>query len=111
MREICSIILPIYNEKDNIPIILNKLLNCQKKIKNFELKIIFVDDNSTDGSGELLKKINFKYKKKVSVIFRKKNRSLVDSFNEGIKFSKSKFLIWMDADLSHPPELIINFFS
>ena len=55
MSKNCSIILPIYNERNNIPLILHKIFNIQKKIKNFKIEIIFVDDSSTDGSSEILK--------------------------------------------------------
>lgn len=106
----CSIILPIFNEKKNIPILLKKIISIKKKIKNVYLDIIFVDDSSTDGSTEILKELEKKHKKIIKVIFRKKKRSLVQSFNEGIRIAKSKYIIWMDADLSHPPEMISKFF-
>ena len=53
----CSIILPIFNEKKNIPILLKKIISIKKKIKNVYLDIIFVDDSSTDGSTEILKEL------------------------------------------------------
>ena len=106
----CSIILPIFNEKKNIPILLKKIISIKKKIKNVYLDIIFVDDSSTDGSTEILKELEKKHKKIIKVIFRKKKRSLVESFNDGIRIAKSKYIIWMDADLSHPPEMISKFF-
>jgi len=111
MNNKCSIILPILNEKNNIPILLKKIIDVKKKIKNFDLDIIFVDDSSTDGSIRILKELERKHKKLIRVIFRQKKRSLVKSFNEGIRITKSKYIIWMDADLSHPPEMISKFFS
>ena len=111
MKDKCSIILPIFNEKKNIPILLKRIISVQKKIKNVNLEIIFVDDSSTDGSTKILKELKKKYKKIIKVIFRKKKRSLVKSFNEGIAIANCKYIIWMDADLSHPPEIIYKFFS
>ena len=111
MNHKCSFILPILNEKNNIPILLKKIIDVKKKIKNFDLDIIFVDDSSTDGSTLILKELERKHKKLIKVIFRQKKRNLVKSFNEGIRITKSKYIIWMDADLSHPPEMISEFFS
>ena len=51
-----SIIIPVYNEKKTIRIIINKIL----KIKNLKKQIIIVDDGSTDGTTEELKKISNK---------------------------------------------------
>ena len=76
MKDKCSIILPIFNEKKNIPILLKRIISVQKKIKNVNLEIIFVDDSSTDGSTKILKELKKKYKKIIKVIFRKKKKKL-----------------------------------
>ena len=76
----CSIILPIFNEKKNIPILLKKIISVKKKIKNVYLDIIFVDDSSTDGSTEILKELEKKHKKIIKVIFRKKKTKLSTIF-------------------------------
>ena len=49
-----SIVIPIYNERNNLYLLTKKLIS---NLKNFEYEIIFVDDNSTDGSIEILKKL------------------------------------------------------
>ena len=64
-----SIIIPTLNERKNIIPILNKL----KKLK-FVYEIIFIDDNSSDGTYEEIKKYTFK--KKISAYQRKKKRDL-----------------------------------
>ena len=100
MREICSIILPIYNEKDNIPIILNKLLNCQKKIikphlhKNFTRVI-----KKTNEVLIILKGI-------LKVNFYNENKKLFKS----LKVKKKQILILVDGghgfEVIKPVEMI-----
>ena len=102
MKISLSIIIPILNEENNIKILTNKIIQNLKKIK---YEIIFVDDNSTDGS----KKILFKLKKKYKFfrpIFRNKNRDLSQSCFDGIKKAKYENILIMDGDLQHNPKYI-----
>ena len=99
-----SIIIPIYKELNNI----EKLsLKIQKYLKNTTYEVIFVDDSSNDGSKELLKKINKKYKN-FNYIVRKKNRDLSQSCFEGIEKAKYDYIQIMDGDLQHNPKYIKN---
>ena len=102
MKISLSIIIPILNEENNIKILTNKIIQNLKKIK---YEIIYVDDNSTDGS----KKILFKLKKKYKFfrpIFRDKNRDLSQSCFDGIKKAKYENILIMDGDLQHNPKYI-----
>ena len=99
-----SIIIPVYKELNNI----EKLsLKIQKYLKNTTYEVIFVDDSSNDGSKELLKKINKKYKN-FNYIVRKKNRDLSQSCFEGIEKAKYDYIQIMDGDLQHNPKYITN---
>lgn len=99
-----SIIIPVYKELNNI----EKLsLKIQKYLKNTTYEVIFVDDSSNDGSKELLKKINKKYKN-FNYIVRKKNRDLSQSCFEGIEKAKYDYIQIMDGDLQHNPKYIKN---
>ena len=96
-----SLILPTYNEKNHIIKLINELANIIKKTsKDFE--IIIVDDNSIDGTAQIIKN-KFLKKKFVKTFIRKNKNSLVESLNLGIKKSKYQNIIWMDADFQHPP--------
>ena len=92
-----SIIIPILNESKNI----NKLTYLIKILKKFE--IIFVDDNSSDSSLSILKKIQ---NKNIRYIVRKKERDLSKSCVEGIKNSKYENIVIMDGDLQHKPSCL-----
>ena len=97
-----SIIIPVYKELNNI----EKLtLKIKKYLKNKIYEVIFVDDSSNDGSEELLKKIDKKYKN-FSYIIRKKNRDLSQSCFDGIKKAKYDYIQIMDGDLQHNPRYI-----
>ena len=99
-----SIIIPVYKEFNNI----EKLsLKIQKYLKNNIYEVIFVDDFSNDGSKELLKKINKKYKN-FNYIIRQKNRDLSQSCFEGIEKAKYDYIQIMDGDLQHNPKYIKN---
>ncbi len=54
-KKVC-VVIPTYNEKENIVKLIDSLLNMFKTIKNFEMSILVVDDNSPDGTGEIVRK-------------------------------------------------------
>ena len=96
-----SIIIPTYNEKLNICLIIDKII---KKLKdNFE--IIVVDDNSPDKTANEVKRC-FKNKNKIRVFVRKKQKCLSTAILFGIRKAKGKIIVGMDADFNHPPEII-----
>ena len=103
-----SIILPTLNEKGHILKLIDEISDIFKKRKvNFE--IIIVDDDSIDGTSEIVEKYT-KEKSSLQFISRKnKKRNLALSINEGINLSKYDYVIWMDADFQHPPKYIDKF--
>ena len=98
-----SIIIPTFNEKKNIPILINKIKKFLKK-KNYE--IIVVDDNSNDGSITVFHDIKKKYKKFYFYIRKAKKRDLSKSIILGVQKSKFNKLIIMDGDLQHNPKYL-----
>ena len=106
-----SIIIPTYNESENI---INLLESIKGKIPPFlNTEIIVVDDNSPDKTADLaecysqsLYKGNAQTPFYLLVIRRDRKKGLVSAIMEGIKFSKGQYILVMDADLSHSPELI-----
>ena len=95
-----SIIIPILNESKN----LNKLTYLIKRnLKKKIFEIIFVDDNSSDSSLSVLRKLK---NKNIRYIVRKKKRDLSKSCVDGIKNSKYKNIVIMDGDLQHKPSCL-----
>lgn len=98
-----SIILPTYNEKNNINVLIKKILEILKDAENKE--IIVVDDNSPDGTYMHCKK-EFEKNNQIKLILRQNNRGFANSIGDGIKISKGKNIIVMDTDLTHDPKII-----
>jgi len=104
-----SIAIPTYNEKENIPVLVKKISSIFKQNK-IDGEIIIVDDNSPDGTGKSAEKLKKEYKN-VKVIHRKGKLGLSSAVLDGFKIAEGDVLGVMDADLSHPPEIIPKMFD
>jgi glycosyltransferase involved in cell wall biosynthesis len=91
-----SIIIPVYNEKNTI----EKLLNKIHKLSHIKKEIIVVDDASNDGSTNILKKNKNKFTK---LIHHKKNLGKGAAIKTAKKFVKGNVVIIQDADLEYNP--------
>lgn len=95
-----TVILPTLNEKENI---IPLLAAINREFSPFE--IIVVDDNSPDGTaGEVAK--HKKQLPNVKVIRNITRLGLTASIQKGIDCSRTEFVAWMDADFSHPPQIL-----
>ena len=104
MRRKFSIIIPILNEKNNIPIIIKKI---KFSLKKYKYEVIFVDDDSNDGSHEIL---NFLSKKNPNIkyIIRKNKKRFKPILFRWNKKATYDLIIIMDGDLQHNPSDIKN---
>jgi len=103
-----SIIVPTYNESQNI---LSILKSIEKNLpKNKPVETIVVDDNSPDGTGNIVEEYIKTVKKAagytIGVIRRKAKKGLSSAILKGIESSKGHTIVVMDSDLSHPPNII-----
>ena len=92
-----SVIIPVYNEKKTINLIIDKVLD----IKNIKKQIIIVDDGSIDGTTLILKKLAKKVDK---IIFLKRNKGKGHAIKLAQKFVKGYYTIIQDADLEYNPK-------
>lgn len=99
-----SIIIPVFNEERNIPLLYERLIKTLKGITN-KYEIIFINDGSTDETLSAIRKIH-KKNKLVKAISFSRNFGHMSAVDAGIKSSKGKKVVLMDADLQDPPELI-----
>ena len=102
-----TVIVPVYNEKEFLRLILNKLV----KIKIKKLQIIIVDDGSNDGSTEILKKLYLKNKKINKIIFHKKNSGKGAAIKSAQKYIKEKYVVIQDADLEYNPKDLVKIYD
>lgn len=107
MQEKISVVLPTYNELNNIEKLVSRVQKTLKKITpNYE--IIIVDDNSPDGTGHFMKKKSLN-DKNIKVLIRKEKTGLGDAYKYGFKYITGDIIFQMDADLSHNPKDIPKF--
>ncbi len=99
-----SLIIPTYNEKDNIQELLSKLEE-ELLINKIDNEIIIVDDNSPDGTGEFLEELKIK-NKNLKIIHREGKLGLSSAVLEGFKIAEGDILGVMDADMSHSPKKV-----
>lgn len=97
-----SVIIPAYNEVKTIDKIIKRVKGV--KLKNIKKEIIIIDDFSTDGTREKLKKIKDKNIKNIRVFFHKKNFGKGMAVRTGLKHSRGDIIIIQDADLEYYPE-------
>jgi len=95
-----SIILPVLNEQKNIE---KLIFLIRKYLKGYIFEIIFIDDNSSDNTRDVIGKY---ISKKIKYILRRSNHDLTLSCFLGIKKSKYKNIIIMDSDLQHDPKYL-----
>jgi len=97
-----TIIVPTYREVDNIGPLVNRL-GLLREAVGLDLELLFMDDDSRDGSAELVASLGLPW---VSLVTRRADRGLSQSVMEGLERSRRDLAVVMDADLSHPPEKI-----
>ncbi len=104
-----SIIIPTYNERENIePLIKEIQRTMQKTTTKYE--IIIIDDNSPDGTQEIIKKIIKQAKdSKLRLYTRPEKQGLGSAYKYGFKKAKGTMLMEIDADFSHDPKEIPAF--
>ncbi|MDO8093480.1 MAG: glycosyltransferase family 2 protein [Candidatus Brocadiales bacterium] len=96
-----SIVIPVYNEEENVLILASALVDVMEKT-GYSYEVIFVDDGSTDGSRLVLKKICSETPNFRTIVF-KHNAGQTAAMDAGFKAAMGKFVVSMDADLQNDP--------
>lgn len=103
------IIIPTYNEKENIEAIIRAVFNQEK-----EFHILVVDDNSPDGTASIVNKLITEFKGKLFIENRTKKNGLGKAYLCGFDWALQKdydYIIQMDADFSHNPNDLIRLYN
>ncbi|MFA5008038.1 MAG: glycosyltransferase family 2 protein [Candidatus Omnitrophota bacterium] len=93
-----SVIIPVYNEKDTIEEIVDRVLKV-----NLDKETIIVDDKSTDGTDDILRE-KFTNVSNVVLVFLERNRGKGFAIRTGLSYVKGDIVIIQDADLEYDPE-------
>lgn len=96
-----SIVIPTYNEGDNIVPLVERV---DSALAGRDYEILFVDDDSQDGTAGIIEDLAARYPVRVAV--RKTERGLASAVVHGIANTTGQRVLVMDADLQHPPEVI-----
>jgi glycosyltransferase involved in cell wall biosynthesis len=96
-----SAVVPVFNEEENLPILVPKLLEVLKGI-GLPYEIIFVDDGSSDGSREILERMASQHRS-LHIIRLKENRGLSTALYVGIKEARGEKIVTLDSDLQNDP--------
>jgi glycosyltransferase involved in cell wall biosynthesis len=92
-----NIIIPCYNEKNTIEIVIDKVLN----VEPYDKKIIVVDDYSLDGSRDILKK--YENKNDIEILYHEKNFGKGKAIRSGLTKVQEGLILIQDADLEYNP--------
>jgi len=111
--KIACIVLPTYNEAENVSVLIPQIFEQQSKIKSHHLVIIVVDDRSPDGTGEIVKSLQKDYPD--LHLLEDKDNGLGEAYIKGMKYAidncNSDVIIQMDADLQHDPGMLPLFLT
>ena len=103
------IIIPTYNEKENIKKIIRKIFSLEKAFH-----ILIIDDGSPDGTASIVKELQKEYSKQLHIEERAGKLGLGTAYIHGFKWALAKdyqFIFEMDADFSHNPDDLIRLYN
>lgn len=107
------IVLPTYNEAENVSVIIPQIFEQQSQIHSHQLVIIVVDDRSPDGTGQIVKSLQKNYPN--LHLLEDKDNGLGEAYIKGMKYAidncDADVIIQMDADLQHDPAMLPLFLT
>lgn len=109
-KKLCSIIVPCYNEHEMIPIFYEQVGKYVKEIPQLRFEYYFIDDGSTDGSLEEMKKL-CAADPAVHYISFSRNFGKEAGLYAGLENCTGDYVVTMDVDLQDPPELLATMYE
>ena len=106
-RILLSLVLPTFNESKNIPEMMRRLTPILDRAFPARYEIIVVDDDSPDRTWELAQSLTAQYPQ-LRVMRRQQERGLSTAVIRGWQAARGEWLAVIDADLQHPPEIIVQ---
>ncbi|MBQ9254581.1 MAG: polyprenol monophosphomannose synthase [Bacteroidales bacterium] len=103
------VIIPTYKEKENIENIIRYVFNLEQ-----EFDILIIDDNSPDGTADIVKNLIKEYPNRLFLEQRKGKLGLGTAYIHGFKWALERnydYVFEMDADFSHPPKDLMNLYK
>lgn len=103
------VIIPTYNEIENIEAILEAILNLEKSFD-----VLVVDDNSPDGTSDKVKELQVRFKDQLHLLSRANKTGLGTAYIAGFKWALDRhyqYIFEMDADFSHNPKDLLRLYQ
>jgi len=103
------VIIPTYKEKENIEKIIRKVFSLSK-----EFHILIIEDNSPDGTADIVRKLMIEFSEKLFMEERKGKLGLGTAYIHGFKWALKhtyQFIFEMDADFSHNPDDLLRLYN
>jgi dolichol-phosphate mannosyltransferase len=104
-----SVVFPAYNEAKNIPELVRRV-NDSFAGSGASVQMIVVDDNSPDGTAQIVESLKEKYPN-LKLLVRKNERGLATAVVRGWEMAEGKYFAVMDADLQHPADLVLRLYK
>lgn len=110
--KLLSVVVPCYNEEENVPYFYEELFKQEEKLKalQVEIELIYIDDGSSDHTVEEVKKLHEK-DERVHLVSFSRNFGKEAGIYAGLQKAKGEYIVMMDADLQDPPALLPEMFS
>lgn len=110
--ELLSVIVPCYNEEENVPYFYGELLKQERKLTDMDvvMEIIYIDDGSRDGTAAAVKRLREK-DERVHLVSFSRNFGKEAAIYAGLQKAKGDYVVMMDADLQDPPSILPEMFT
>ena len=108
MAPTISVVLPVYNERENLDALVDRLIPALRKTIGESFEVLFIDDGSRDGSGDLLDAFHAR-DRRLKVVHFSRNFGHQAALQAGLDEATGDAVVLMDADLQDPPEVLGRF--
>jgi glycosyltransferase involved in cell wall biosynthesis len=98
-----SVVIPVYNEEDSLPLLYTALQDALGDVPDMEWEAVLVNDGSSDGSLEVLKKLAQDHPQHLCVVSLRRNFGQTAAIAAGIDYASGEVIVLMDADLQNDP--------
>ena len=105
-KKVISLVIPAYNERGNLPPLMDHLKKVLEFNHVYSFQVIIVDDGSTDKSEDDLDLLEKRLENKIDFLTLSSNFGHEVAMRAGLDHSKGEAVVFLDADLQHPPQLI-----
>ena len=100
-----SVIIPSYNEEESLPILKQRMEKLMNSMENYEFEILFINDGSKDNTINIIKEMR-EEDNRINYVDFSRNFGKEIAMIAGLDYATGDCVIFMDADLQDPPELI-----